>query len=363
MTIHHERLARLQQHMSADGVDAALVGVGSDLEYLTGYRGHPSERLTMLVVGADLPSTLVVPQLEAMEAPEIEGVVVRAEWCETADPVRLVAELLDGASAAAVSDDTWARFALDIQRALPSVDLGRLGPLIAQLRVRKGSLEIAALRAVGACVDQVLGEIQAGRVDLVGRTERQIAQDVTRLLLEAGHDTVAFCIVAAGPNASAPHHAPGDRVVVRDELVLFDIGGRKNGYSSDSTRCVATGRVPSEVADAYGVLRTAQAAGVDASVVGETCEGVDRAARAIIDDAGWGAQFIHRTGHGIGLDGHEEPYVIAGNARPLEAGFAFSVEPGIYADGRWGMRIEDIVVVTDGEPIRCNQTSTELIVV
>ena len=359
---HATRIDTLQSRLAHSDAGPALIGLGPDLEYLTGYTAHPLERLTLLVVPPTGQATMVLPVLEAAHFHPVEGLVTARAWEETEDPVRIVADLIRGASSVAVSDETWARFVIDLQNLVPGLGLQRVSPLTSELRVRKDPAEVAALQNVGACVDAVLGAVQSGEVQLAGRTERSVALEIDQRLLEAGHDTAEFHIVASGPNAASPHHEPGERVIGDNELVLFDIGGRKAGYSSDSTRCVATGPLPSEVTEAYAVLQAAQGAAVDASRVGATCAQVDRAARAVIDDAGWGAAFIHRTGHGIGVAGHEEPYIVAGNDRPLEKGFAFSVEPGIYVAGEWGMRIEDIVVVTDDEPIRCNQTTTDLVV-
>ncbi len=355
------RLNRLRDHLTAAGIDAALIGLGPDLEYFTGYRAHPLERLTMLIVTRRAPATLVLPVLEAAHFAPIKDAVVARTWQETEDPIAIVVGLLGDAASAAVSDETWARFLIDLQHTRPDLRFERASSFTGPLRMRKESVEVEALRAVGACVDEVMAAIQLGEVELVGRTEREIAHEVSARLLDAGHDTVEFCIVASGPNAASPHHEPTTRVVQPDEVVLFDIGGRRQGYSSDCTRCVVPGKPPPGMTDAYAVLQEAQRAGVAASRVGATCQDVDRVVRQIIDEAGYGEAFIHRTGHGIGLAGHEEPYIVEGNSLPLEPGFAFSVEPGIYRPGKWGLRIEDIVVVTDGDPLLCNLTPTDLV--
>ena len=180
-------------------------------------------------------------------------------------------------------------------------------------------------------------------------------------MLESGHESVEFVIVAAGPNAASPHHFPSEREIQQNEVVLFDFGGRRAGYNSDTTRCVVVGNVSTEVDEAYQVLQAAEEAGVSAARVGLSCQDVDRAARSVIDAAGYGRQFLHRTGHGIGLNVHEAPFMIEGNELPIEVGFAFSVEPGIYMEGKWGMRIEDIVIVTDGEAIKCNTSDRQLV--
>lgn len=363
MIDYASRIDRLSERMVAGGVDAALIGLGPDLEYLTGYRAHQLERLTMLVVRPGEVATMVLPVLEAAHFHPVDNRVVARPWIEVEDPITLVAQLLGEARVVAVSDETWARFVIDLQQAVPGLRLQRAAGLTGPLRLRKDSAEVELLRLVGACVDEVLSAVQAGSVPLVGRSERDVARDITARLLDAGHETVEFCIIGSGPNAASPHHEPTDRIIQSDEIVLFDIGGRRAGYSSDSTRCVVTGSPAPQVMEAYAVLQAAQRAGVEAARAGNTCEAVDAATRKIIVGAGWGERFIHRTGHGIGLAAHEEPYIVEGNTLPLEPGFAFSVEPGIYVPERWGLRIEDIVVVTDSEPIRCNTTTTDLVAV
>jgi Xaa-Pro aminopeptidase len=232
------------------------------------------------------------------------------------------------------------------------------------LRLRKDAAEIAALAAAGAAVDRIAAELQAGRIPLVGRTEAEVSADLGARIIAEGHDVVNFAIVAAGANAASPHHHPGARVIVEDEIVLCDFGGTMAGYCSDITRCVFTGStLPTEIAEAYDVLYAAQAAGVAAGVVGAECQEVDRASRRIIAEAGFGDYFVHRTGHGIGMEAHEDPYMVEGNAQRIEPGHAFSVEPGIYVPGRWGMRLEDIVVATDAGPLALNHADHHLIAV
>jgi Xaa-Pro dipeptidase len=207
----------------------------------------------------------------------------------------------------------------------------------------------------------VAAQLQAGEIPLVGRTEAQVSADLSARLLAEGHDVVNFAIVAAGENAASPHHHPGDRVIREGEVVLCDFGGTMAGYCSDITRCVSLGEPTAEVAEAYAVLHEAQAAGVAAGVVGAACQDVDRASRAVIDAAGYGEYFIHRTGHGIGMEAHEDPYMVEGNALPIAAGHAFSVEPGIYVPGKWGMRLEDIVVATGDGPLSLNHADHALV--
>ena len=350
--------------MATAGVDTLLVSVGSDLPYLTGYEAMPLERLTMLVVPREGDATLVIPRLEAPRVVERPGSFTLRPWGETDDPVAIVASLVGGApGTAAVGDTMWARFLVDLLGHWPSdrTRYVRSTLVMNALRTRKDAAEIAALRAAGAAADRVAAQLHAGEIALEGRTEAAVSADISARLIAEGHDVVNFAIVAAGENAASPHHHPGDRVIRHGEVVLCDFGGTMAGYCSDITRCVSLGEPSAEVAEAYAVLHAAQEAGVRAGVVGAACQDVDRAARAVITDAGWGEYFIHRTGHGIGLEAHEDPYMVEGNSEPIAAGHAFSVEPGIYVAGRWGMRLEDIVVATADGPDRMNHAARALV--
>jgi Xaa-Pro dipeptidase len=295
------------------------------------------------------------------------GVFTLLPWSETEDPVAITAQLVKESTpesrVVAVGDQMWARFLVDLMPMLASTQYRRSVDVIGSLRMRKDQAEIDALRAAGAAVDRIAGELHAGRIPLVGRTEAQVSADLSARILAEGHDVVNFAIVAAGENAASPHHHPGSRVIQKNEIVLCDFGGTMNGYCSDITRCVYTGDIASDVSEAYAVLFEAEAAAVKAATIGTPCEEVDAVARRIITAAGFGEYFIHRTGHGIGLDAHEDPYIVSGNSLPLEAGHAFSIEPGIYLPGKWGMRLEDIVVATTNGPDSMNHADHNLIAV
>ncbi|MEP7115379.1 MAG: M24 family metallopeptidase, partial [Ilumatobacteraceae bacterium] len=284
-------------------------------------------------------------------------------WNETDDPIAVVAGLVGAPSTAAVGDTMWARFLVDLLSHWPSSSTRyvRSIEVMNTLRMRKDSAEIAALAAAGAAVDRIAAELQSGRIPLVGRTEADVSADLGRRILAEGHQRVNFAIVAAAENAASPHHHASDRVIRDGEIVLCDFGGTMDGYCSDITRCVFLGDPPSDVAEAYAVLHEAQHAAVLAGTVGTPCQEVDRVARQIITTAGYGEYFMHRTGHGIGMEEHEDPYMVEGNGLPLEPGHAFSVEPGIYLPGRWGMRLEDIVVATDGGPLSVNDANHALV--
>jgi Xaa-Pro aminopeptidase len=353
--IYLDRLARVRSAMAEEGVDVLMLSVGHDLPYLTGYLAMPLERLTMLVVPRDGDATLLIPRLEAPRVAEQPGVFELRPWDETDDPTAIAAELAAGARTVAVGDQMWARFLVELLPQLPGATYRRAVDVVGPLRMAKDQAEIDALVAAGAAVDRIAAELQAGRIPLVGRTEAEVSADLSARIVAEGHQKVNFAIVAAGENAASPHHHAGSRVIREDEIVLCDFGGTMDGYCSDITRCVVTGEIPAEVAEAYAVLHDAQAAAVAAATVGTPCEDVDRTARRIIADAGYGEYFVHRTGHGIGMEEHEDPYIVEGNDLPLTAGHAFSVEPGIYVPGRWGMRLEDIVVATDDGPLPANR--------
>ncbi len=360
-SVYLDRLARVRATMTERNIDTLLLSVGHDLPYLSGYTAMPLERLTMLVVPRDADATMLIPALEAPRVQELDGVFDLLPWGETQDPTAIVAGLASGSSRIAVGDQMWARFLVELLPQLPGVEYTRAVDVVGPLRMSKDQAEIDALAAAGAAVDRIAGELQRGEIPLVGRTEAEVSAHLGRRIIEEGHDKVNFAIVAAGENAASPHHHAGSRVIRENEIVLCDFGGTMAGYCSDTTRCVYTGEPTAEVAEAYAVLHEAQRVGAEAGVVGTPCEEVDRATRKVIDDAGFGEFFIHRTGHGIGLEEHEDPYIVEGNTLPLEAGHAYSVEPGIYVPGKWGMRLEDIVVATATGPQRLNNSDHGLI--
>jgi len=357
------RIAKVRAAMAAQQVDATLLSVGHDLPYLSGYFAMPLERLTMLVIPLHGEVTMVVPRLEVPRVVLQPGVFSVVAWGETEDPVAIVAKLLGNARKIAIGDQMWARFLVELLPKIVGAAFVRAVDVVGSLRMSKDASEIAALQAAGSAADRVAVQLHSGQIPLIGRTEAQVSADISARLLAEGHDVVNFAIVAAGENAASPHHHAGSRLIAKNEIVLCDFGGTMNGYCSDITRCVYTGKPANDVAQAYDVLFAAQAAGVAAGVVGAACEDVDRAARAVIEAAGYGEYFVHRTGHGIGMEAHEEPYMVSGNSRPISAGHAFSVEPGIYIAGKWGMRLEDIVVATENGPLPMNNVNHSLVTV
>ncbi len=358
------RLAAVARAAAVVGADAVVVTPGPDLHYLTGYDAKPLERLTALLVPAAGDPVVVVPGLERLAALASPlgalGIDVLA-WGEGADPYALVADRLAGARTIAVDNHMWAEKVLALRAAMPGTEQVLAGPIIGPLRMRKDAEEINALVAAGAAIDRVHARVP----DLLrpGRSEREVGADIADLILAEGHRTVDFVIVGSGPNSASPHHEVSDRVLVDGDVVVVDIGGTMpSGYCSDCTRTYSLGPPSAQFAAAYDVLLAAQRAAVAHARVGVTCASVDAAARDVLTAGGYGDLFIHRTGHGIGRQSHEEPYIVAGNDLELADGMAFSVEPGFYVEGRHGARIEDIVIVTDAGTVVANHRPHELMV-
>lgn len=357
------RIERARRALATAGIDGLLVTPGVDLHYLTGYDAVALERLTCLVLPADGPTRLVVPRLEqpAAEASPVGALDLEiVPWEEVDDPYALVAGMMPTAHRVAVDDHMWAAKVLAFRDAMPTATQVRGGETLSELRLRKSPQEVAALREAAAAIDRV--HARMGEWLRVGRTERAVAADIAAAIVAEGHARADFVIVGSGPNGASPHHEASDREIAPGDAVVVDIGGTSAaGYCSDSTRTYVVGTPAQEFRDYYDVLRRAQETSCAAVRPGATAESVDAAARTVIADAGYGDYFIHRTGHGIGLETHEEPYIVAGNDRTLEPGMAFSIEPGIYLPGRHGARIEDIVVVTDTGMERLNQTTRDLV--
>ncbi|MGH2408119.1 MAG: M24 family metallopeptidase [Candidatus Limnocylindrales bacterium] len=366
-----ERLVAARTALRERDVAALLVGVGPQLRWLTGYAAMPLERLTMLVLPTDGPITLVVPRLErdpAERAPaSAAGLLEIATWGETDDATLVVAGAISPGAhngRLLLSDDLWALHTLRLQERFPAATFGLATEALRDIRAVKDVDEIARLRAAGASADRVVEAVVGGR--LVGRSEADVAREIRQRLIDGGHEQADFAIVGSGPNSASPHHEASDRVIRAGEALVLDLGGVRDGYCSDTTRTAwltggdpALGATP-EFRSLYHVLQQAQRAATDAVRPGVSCEAIDAAARTIIAAAGWGDRFLHRTGHGIGLEVHEEPYIVAGNAEPLRVGHAFSIEPGIYIEGRYGARIEDIVVCAAEGADALNRTSRDL---
>ncbi|MBV9292292.1 MAG: aminopeptidase P family protein [Frankiales bacterium] len=364
-----DRLRRAVSAAAAADVDALLVTPGADLRYLVGYDAIPLERLTCLVVPASGEPVLVVPRLEeaAAEASGAGAVVKVQTHDETDDAFAVVAGLLGDAlgeriSRVALADRMWAEQVLRFREVLPAAEQITAGRVLRALRLRKTPDEVAGLRQAGRAIDEV--HQRMGEWLRPGRRELDVGRDIAQAIADAGHRRVNFVIVASGPNAASPHHDLSDRVIEAGDPVVVDIGGTMpDGYCSDCTRTYVAGGEPDpEFTRYYAVLLEAQQRACDAVRPGVTAESVDAAARDVITAAGYGPAFLHRTGHGIGLEEHEEPWIVSGNDTVLEPGMCFSIEPGIYLAGRHGARIEDIVAVTDDGVERLDTIDRELVV-
>jgi Xaa-Pro aminopeptidase len=364
-----ERLAHTMTDIGEAGLRGLLVTPGATLGYLTGYAPMPLERLTVLIAAPGRDPVMIVPMLErpsALASPAGETMEI-AGWTDAEDPYAITAGLLGAghdrgaAGAFAISDDAWAAHVLGLERAAADIELVPQGAALPLIRAVKDPEELERLRAAAHGADAAFGEVV--RLRFAGRRELDVAGDLTRLLRDHGHELVGFTIVGSGPNSASPHHDSGDRTITAGDAVVMDFGGVAGGYWSDVTRTVFVGEPTDEQRQVYDIVRAAQQAAFEAIRPGVTCEAVDRAARALIEEADYDERFIHRTGHGIGIELHEPPYIVQGNATPLEPGMTFSDEPGIYLPDRFGVRIEDQVEVTAEGAARLNEASRELTVV
>ncbi|MEW2402967.1 aminopeptidase P family protein [Streptomyces sp. NPDC046862] len=367
------RMRRAARAAGEAGLDGVLIAPGPDLVWLTGYRPPETERLTLLVLRPGEDPALVVPALEAPDAAKAAPMLTLRDWTDGNDPYETAADLLGRAARTAgtartartarfgVSDNAWAMHLLGLQNRLPDTAYVSLSESLPMLRAVKDAAELERLAAAGAAADAAYEEIR--KVPFAGRRETEVAADLADLLRQSGHSQVDFTIVASGPNGANPHHEADDRVIERGDMVVLDFGGLKHGYGSDTSRTVHVGEPDTEERRVHDTVRAAQEEGFRAVRPGAACQDVDRAARAVITEAGYGEYFIHRTGHGIGVTTHEPPYMVEGEERPLVPGMCFSVEPGIYLPGRFGVRIEDIVTVTEDGGRRLNTTAREMAIV
>ncbi|WP_353816641.1 M24 family metallopeptidase [Agromyces sp. SYSU T00266] len=346
--------------------DADLAGVvvapGPDLEYLTGYVPVTTERLTMLVIPADGEPSLIVPKLERPDAERaVAAPILRlVDWMDGDDPYEAAAPLL-APGRYAISDAAWAMHLLGLQDRLATTSFASMTSALPMLRAVKGADELVRLAAAAAAADAAYRDILGVR--FAGRAEADVAADLAAALRAHGHSQVDFTVVGSGPNGANPHHERGDRVIEVGDMVVLDFGGLKHGYGSDTTRTVHVGEPTDEERAVHELVVRAQQSGFEAVRPGVPCQEIDRVARAVIADAGYGEYFIHRVGHGIGMTTHEPPYMVEGEVTPLEPGMCFSIEPGVYLPGRFGVRIEDIVTVTADGGRRLNTTPHEMAIV
>ncbi|SDM20931.1 Xaa-Pro aminopeptidase [Halogranum gelatinilyticum] len=362
MTPFERRTRDCQARLREGAGDALVLFPSQNLFYLSGFSEDPAERHLLLFVPAEGEPVFLVPDLYAEQIREASWIPELRTWADEDDPrehLRAVAAELDLAGGHLLVDDTmWAQFTQDLRTVLPDATFGLASEVVAPLRLRKDDAELDALRRAGAVADDVVDELRSLGEDAVGMTEAELAADIERRLTDAGGSGASFeIIVGSGPNGAKPHHSHGERVVEAGDPVVLDFGTRVDGYPSDQTRTlVFAGDPDDEFVEVHDVVREAHDAAVAAVEPGVTAGEIDAAARDVVDAAGYGERFIHRTGHGVGLDVHEEPYIVAGSEVELEPGMVFSVEPGVYLPGEFGVRIEDLVVVTDDGCERLNDT-------
>jgi Xaa-Pro aminopeptidase len=355
------RIARAADQAEAAGLTGVLVTPGPDLLYLTGYAPVAiTERLTLLIVQKHRDPAMVLPVLERPDAEHApsSGTISLTDWADGADPYAIAAGLLEPHGSYAISDSAWALQLLGLQAALPSTRYMSMTSALPMLRAVKGADELERLAAAGAAADACF--VKLLEVRFAGRKETEVAADLAALLTAHGHSQVDFTVVGSGPNGANPHHEAGDRTIRDGDMIVLDFGGLKDGYGSDTSRTIHVGEPTGEEREVHEIVRRAQQAGFETVRPGVACQEIDRACRRVITEAGYGEQFIHRTGHGIGLTTHEPPYMVEGETRLLEPGMCFSIEPGIYLGGRFGVRIEDIVTVTEAGARRLNNTTREL---
>ena len=358
-----DRLARASKEAGAVSLDGLVITPSPDLFYLLGYDAPLLERLTALIARPDDSPLLIVPELERPRAAASPaGKLVEIEtWPDGDDPFDLVGRILADGKTYGATDRMWAMHLLGLQHALPSSRFVLASAVMTRLRIRKGEAEIQLLSRAARSADEAFNLITRER--LTGRPEEDVSRKLSELLVQTGCESAAFAIVGSGPNGASPHHDAGDRAIRAGDAVVLDFGGRVGGYCSDMTRTVSVGEPDVEKKEIHEIVREAQEAAFQAVQPGVPAQEVDRAARRVIEEAGYADRFIHRTGHGIGLEEHEHPYIVEGNSEPLEPGMCFSIEPGIYLEGRFGVRIEDIVSVTEEGGVRLNHAPRDLTVV
>jgi D-alanyl-D-alanine dipeptidase len=357
------RMKRAGRSAEEAGLSGVIVTPGPDLLYLTGYAPMVTERLTMLVLAADQEPALIVPVLERPDAESAPGSskLTLSDWADGSDPYEAAAPLIDPNGRYAISDAAWAMHLLGLQGCLPGSSYVAMTEALPMLRAIKDAEELERMTAAGEAADAAFYDIL--QVPFSGRPETAIGSDLADALTKHDHSEIEFTVVGSGPNGANPHHELGRRVIEEGDMVVLDFGGLVDGYSSDTTRTVHIGEPTDEEREVHEIVREALQTGFDAVRPGVACQEIDRAARTVIADAGYGEQFIHRVGHGIGITSHEPPYMVEGEERVLEPGMCFSIEPGIYLRDRFGVRIEDIVAVTDDGARRLNNTPRELQIV
>jgi len=356
------RWERAQALMARKGLELLLVAPGSDFFYLLGTRGHVSERMTLFALPREGRPTLLVALLEAPAFAAWEEAIDIRRWSDDEDAVAVLRRAITPVSvhSIGVNEQMWSSFVLRLQEAYRAASWFNANSVLRELRMVKDADELALMREAARRTDLVW-ETFVGE-PVAGQTERQAAQRLTALLAEQGMPPSFETVVAAGPHSASPHHEPGERVISAGDALVCDFGGVLEGYCSDITRTAHVGPPGDEFRSVYALVQRAQETAFRAIRPGRRCEEIDEAARWVIEASGHGPHFIHRTGHGLGIDIHEEPYIVRGNRPALQPGMVFSDEPGVYLPDRFGVRIEDIVVVTADGAERLNTCSRELTV-
>jgi Xaa-Pro aminopeptidase len=363
MELYRKRVKTAQQELARMDQELMVLFPSSNMRYLSGFYDEPGERMLFLIVPSHGKSTFLVPELYEQQVRQVSPFIHVRAWKDSEDPRALLEEsLTTGArkpTRVLVDDGMWASFYLMLQSVLPDAQFSLVSRLMRTLRMMKSGEEIGLLRKAGSIADRAFEALIGTSIE--GMSEISLAAWIEEAMRENGAEGIAFeTLVSSGPNSALPHHRAGGRKIRRGDVVVLDYGCRVGGFCSDITRTVVCGKPSKEVQDVYRIVKEAQETAVKGILPGTEAQAIDRLARGVIEKSGYGAHFIHRTGHGIGIDVHEEPYLVEGNPLLLQEGMSFSVEPGIYLQGKFGIRIEDIVVITGKKADRINKSTHEL---
>jgi Xaa-Pro aminopeptidase len=360
MSVFAQRCKQAQGVMQAGGIDWLFIPHSTDLRYLIGYSHRQSERLALFLLPATGPPRFILPSFEEPVLQPYADFFKLIGWEEQENPVERVRVEVGGGAGKTIAcgDDLHAVMVLDLQAAMPEAKFLPGRQVLSQLRMVKDLQEQSALQTASRITDLALSALLEEQ--FTDWSELEIRSFLHRELLRNGCESVGTGIVASGPNSASPHHRTGGRIVQPGDALVIDFGGAFEGYRSDMTRTFFIGEPPEEFINVYEIVREAQTQAVRAVGPGVMAETIDQVARGYITSQGYGPNFLHRTGHGIGLDGHEHPYIVEGNKTVLQSGMTFSVEPGIYLPGKFGVRLEDILQVTDDGAESLNKFPLEL---
>jgi len=359
---HKERLNKTAQLMNDNNLSTLLITPGPNLRYLTGYKAKNLERLTCLVLQKDELPAIIVPKLEKLATIDsgIEELGIEIiTWEETESSYSKIKRPVSK-GLVAVDSQMNASKMLDFQNHFTDRKFVDAEFIMKKIRSIKSQYEIDQLALAGKFIDDVHKQIP--QIVEQGDTEKILAKKISNLIIESGHESVDFTIVATGQNSASPHHEPGETLIAKGDVLVIDIGGTTpSGYCSDSTRTYVVGNCSPDFQEKYEILKQAQELAIESVNQNISAEDLDLVAREYLLKNDLGEYFIHRTGHGIGMETHEEPYIVQGNSKMLVDGNAFSVEPGFYIEGKYGARIEDIVIKNGLKTIVCNNSKKELV--